>query len=374
MKTQALVNSAVGAPFVLTDIELDDPEPNEVLVRLVSSGLCHTDFTIQKGGIPSAFPSIQGHEGAGVVEQVGSSVQNAFKPGDRVLLSFASCTECDSCRASRPAGCSHWSEHNFGRRRNNAVDDKAVATDLATGARIKGSFFGQSSFARHALVQASSCVKVAKDVALESLAAFAPAGCGLQTGAGAVINVLRPGPQDSLVVFGLGAVGFASLFAAAYLGLSKIIAVDLVPSRRTLAMELGAHHALDGSRSDLAAEIKRLTVGGATYSIEATGVISVLRTAWECLEYRGTVVSIGNLGPGHLPPFDVHDMVNSGKAWRGCVEGDSNPPDFIPFLIKLYKDGKFPIDRICKMYSVEQWDQAVEAMKSGEVIKPIVTF
>lgn len=152
--------------------------------------------------------------------------------------------------------------------------------------------------------------------------------------AGAVINVLRPRPQDSLVVFGLGAVGFASLFAAAYLNVSKIIVVDLVPSRQTLALELGAHHALDGSRTDLAAEIKRLTGGGATYSIEATGVISVLRTAWECLEYSGTVVSIGNLGPGHLPPFDVHDMVNSGKAWRGCVEGDSNPPEFIPLLMK----------------------------------------
>ncbi|GAA5910402.1 NAD(P)-dependent alcohol dehydrogenase [Sporobolomyces salmoneus] len=374
MKTQALVNAAVGAPFELIDIELEEPEPNEVLVKMTSAGLCHTDFVIQSGAIPSAFPSIQGHEGAGVIEKVGSAVGDAFKAGDRVLLSFASCTECDACRSSLPTGCASWVEHNFGRRRNKEVQDKAVATSIATGEEIKGSFFGQSSFARHALVQASSCVKISQDVDLETFATFAPLGCGLQTGFGAVINVLRPQPEDSLVITGLGAVGFAALFAASYLKLKTVIVVDLVPSRLELAKELSAHHALDGSNPDLVEEIKRLTNGGADYSIEATGVVPVLRKAWECLRFGGTVVSLGNPGPGFKAPFDIHDMVNTGKAWRGCVEGNSNPPEFIPFLINLYKEGKFPIDRLSKLYPVEEWDKAVEAMKSGEVIKPIVTF
>lgn len=149
-----------------------------------------------------------------------------------------------------------------------------------------------------------------------------------------MINVLRPQPQDSLVVFGLGAVGFAALFAASYLGLRRIIVVDLFPSRLELAKELGAHHALDGSSPALVEEIKTLTRGGAAYSIEATGVVPVLKKAWECLRYGGTVVSLGNPGPGIAPPFGIHDMVNTGKAWRGCVEGDSNPPEFIPFLIR----------------------------------------
>jgi len=150
-----------------------------------------------------------------------------------------------------------------------------------------------------------------------------------------VINVLRPRQQDSLVIFGLGAVGFAALFAASYLNLDKIIVVDLVPSRLELARELGAHHALNGSSPDLVEQIRMLTKGGANYSIEATGVVPVLRNAFECLCYSGTVVSLGNPGPGVASPFEIHDMVNTGKAWRGCVEGDSNPPHFIPFLIEL---------------------------------------
>ncbi|GAA6058947.1 hypothetical protein JCM10212_002899 [Sporobolomyces blumeae] len=362
MQTQALVNEAVGAPFVLTDVELDEPQPNEVLVQIVASGLCHTDFMIQNGGIPSAFPSIQGHEGAGKVVAVGSEVGDELQVGDSVLLSFASCSSCDLCRSHRPAGCAEWVAHNFGRRRNKAVEDKPVATVLSTGLRVKGSFFGQSSFARHAVVQASSCVKVPTET---DLVLVSPLGCGLQTGAGAVINVLRPRPDDSLVVFGLGAVGFAALFAAAYLNVKTTIVVDLIPSRLALAKELGAHHALDGTSTELVQEIKRLTGGGANYAIDEgspqrVGVLGVC-----CL---------GNPGPGVASPFEIHDMVNTGKAWRGSVEGDSNPPEFIPFLMDLYKQGKFPVDRLCQVFPVERWDEAVLAMKSGAVIKPIITF
>ena len=198
-----------------------------------------------------------------------------------------------------------------------------------------------------------------------------------------MINVLRPRQQDSLVIFGLGAVGFAALFAASYLNLDKIIVVDLVPSRLELARELGAHRALNGSSPDLVEQIRSLTEGGANYAIEATGVVRVLRNAFECLCYSGTVLSLGNPGPGVASPFEIHDMVNTGKAWRGCVEGDSNPPHFIPFLIelifsssewpldrfadslflfRLYKEGKFPVDRLCKKFPVEEWDAAVASM------------
>ncbi|GAA5868180.1 hypothetical protein JCM1840_006172 [Sporobolomyces johnsonii] len=371
MLTQALVNRELNAPFELTDIELDEPQPNEVLVKVVACGLCHTDLMVQSGAIPTAFPSVAGHEGAGIVVSVGASVKRV-QAGDAVLLSFASCQRCALCDEGHPAGCASWVEHNFGRRRNVHVDDKPVANAIETGMQIKGAFFGQSSFARHCLVQESSCVKVPSGTDLTTLA---PLGCGLGTGAGAILNALRPDPSSSLVIFGLGAVGFAALFAASYRNCRTIIVVDLFPSRLALAKELGAHYALDGKAEDVVEQIKALTGGvGARYAIEATGVARVLETAWKSVRYAGTVVSLGNPGPGIKPPFDINDQVNSAKIWMGCVEGDSNPPEFIPFLMKLYEEGKFPVDRLSRTFPVEQFDAAVQAMKSGEVIKPIITF
>lgn len=370
MKTEALVLAAKDAPFVLQEVELGEPESNEVLVKVVACGLCHTDLCIQNGAFPSPFPTVVGHEGAGIVVSVGSGVTRV-SPGDSVLLSFSSCTACAHCKAGHPAGCTTWIEHNFGRHRNAAVKDTPVVTSLS-GEPIAATFFGQSTFARHAVVLESSCVVVPNDTDLKLLA---PLGCGLQTGAGGVINKLRPKEDESIAIYGMGAVGTAALFAAAYLKVGTIIAVDLVDSRLEFALAHGATHAFNGRDPDLVSKIRDATVGiGSRYGVEATGNTRVLKSAWEALSNFGFLLSIGTPGPGHQPPFDIHEAVCNSKSYGGISEGDSNPPEFIPFLMKLYKEGKFPIDKITEFYPVERFDEAVHAMHSGAVIKPVITF
>ncbi|BGP40671.1 hypothetical protein JCM10450v2_004666 [Rhodotorula kratochvilovae] len=370
-KTQALVVAEAGAPAILTDVELVDPQPNEVLVRITACGLCHTDNLVQAGGIPSAFPAVLGHEGAGVVEAVGSAVSRV-KKGDSVLLSYATCGSCAYCTASRPAGCEHFFVKNFGRKRNDAVGDEPVGRAVATGEAVYGSFFGQSAFARHALVSESSVVKVPSGTDLVQLA---PLGCGSQSGAGVLLNQLKPSVEDPVIIFGLGAVGFGALWAAAHLKLKTIIVVDLVPSRLSLALSQGATHAFTGSSPSLIADIRAATGGiGAQYVVEATGVERVLRSAWEATRNFGHIVSVGNPGPGTKAPFDINDQVNHSKTWSGLVEGASDPPIFVPQLMALYEQGEFPIDSISKVFPVEQYEEALKAMKSGKVIKPIITF
>ncbi|KAI5476694.1 zinc-binding alcohol dehydrogenase [Pseudohyphozyma bogoriensis] len=358
MKTQALVLDAVKAPFVLKDINLEDPQDDEVLVKIVASGLCHTDIAIQLGQFPSAFPSIAGHEGSGTVVSVGKAVTRVAA-GDSVLLSFAYCQSCHYCKAGHPSGCDEWIGRNFGRVRNAAVGAKACATD-GEGKDVLGSFFGQSAFARHALVSESSVVKVPSS---SDLVMLSPLGCGLQTGAGAVFNILKPSTSSSIVVFGLGAVGSAAVFAAAALGVKTIIVVDLVETRLKFAKEHGATHAFKGADVELLQKIKEVTDGlGAEYAVEATGATRVLRTAWEAVRNYGTVCSVGTPGPGIAPPFEIHENLLATKTYVGVTEGDSNPPEFIPKLIKLYEEGKFPVDKIAKTFKVEEFEDALHAI------------
>ncbi|GAA5839201.1 hypothetical protein JCM11251_003702 [Rhodosporidiobolus azoricus] len=371
MRTEALVVEEVGAPFKLQTVELEDPQANEVLVKVTACGLCHTDLIMRDGVIPSAFPAIFGHEGSGTVVSVGSSVSHV-KPGDSVLLSFSSCAECAYCEADHPAGCTEFVRNNFGRWRNGEVKDRGAFKDAETREEIASTFFGQSTLARHALVVSTSIVRVPSTTDLITLS---PLGCGLQSGAGAVLNQLRPGPKDSIAIFGLGAVGFAALWAAVHLKVGKIVVVDLEDSRLELAKKQGAHIVINGREEDVVGKVREATAGlGAKYAVEATGVTRVLGTAWDSLANFGHCISVGNPGPGIQPPATIHDAVNHSRTWSGLAEGDSNPPEFIPFLMKLYEQGEFPVDTISKAFPVEDFDQAVEAMKSGAVIKPIVTF
>ncbi|BGP16836.1 hypothetical protein JCM10213_003344 [Rhodosporidiobolus nylandii] len=371
MRTQGLVVDTLGAPFVLKDVDLADPEPNEVLVKITACGLCHTDILCSKGGIPGPFPALYGHEGSGVVLAVGIAVSRV-KEGDHVLLSFSACGECAYCEDGHPAGCAHFVRQNFGRWRNEKVEGKTGAKDVESGGDVATTFFGQSSFARHALVVESSCVVVPEGTDLVTLS---PLGCGLQSGAGAVLNHLRPPPSSSIAVFGLGAVGFAALWAAVHLKVQTIVVVDLIPSRLELAKKHGATHFVDAREGKTVERVKEATGGrGAKFIVEATGVTKVLGDAWESLANFGHVCSVGNPGPGIAPPATIHDAVNHSRTWSGLAEGDSNPTEFIPFLMRLYNEGAFPVDQISHAYPVEQFDEALSAMKSGEVIKPIITF
>ena len=251
--TQAAVVESGGAPFTLVEVELDEPRADEVLVRMTAAGLCHTDLGVASGGLPFPLPGVLGHEGAGVVERVGAAVTSVV-PGDHVLLSFTSCGGCGNCRGGHPAYCATWLPDNLigGARRDGS------ATITRGGEPLGGHFFGQSSFARLAVADERSVVKVDPSAPLETIA---PLGCGVQTGVGAVWNVLRPGPGSTVVVAGAGAVGLSAVMAAALTPALQIVAVDVVPSRLDLARKLGATHVVDASTEDLPARIAEITGG-----------------------------------------------------------------------------------------------------------------
>ncbi|KAM0792061.1 hypothetical protein ACM66B_004767 [Microbotryomycetes sp. NB124-2] len=358
------------APFKLQEIELDEPQPNELLIEVVACGLCHTDLCIQNGAFPSPFPALTGHEGSGRVLKVGSAVTRA-QVGDEILLSFSSCGSCGLCKTDHPAACEKFAEYNFGRIRNGECSKPAAKCNQ--GKDIHGTFFGQAAFGRHALVVERSVVKVPKG---SDLKALAPLGCGLQTGAGGILNVLKPTKDDTVLITGLGAVGMGALFAAASLGVERIIVVDVVDSRLEQALTLGATHAINGKTQDVVTEVKKISPFGigASKTLEATGVVPVLKTAYDATAPRGHVCSCGTPGPGNNVPIDIFTNVCNSKTYSGCCEGDSNPPEFVPKLIAMYRDGKFPVDKISKFYDFHELDKAVHDMHSGETIKPVIVF
>ncbi|MER6125785.1 NAD(P)-dependent alcohol dehydrogenase [Streptomyces sp. NPDC001795] len=364
--TRAAVVESGGASFTLSDIELDTPGPGEALVRMVATGLCHTDLSVASGGLPFPLPGVLGHEGAGVVEAVGPGV-TGVEPGDHVVLSFTSCGGCRNCDDGHPAYCATWLPLNLigGRRTDGS------STISRDGTPLGGHFFGQSSFAERALVDQRSLVKVDPDVPLESIA---PLGCGVQTGVGAVWNVLKPRAGSTVVVLGAGAVGLSAVMAAALTPATKIIAVDRFAERLTLARELGATHTVNASEADLGEALALLTDGqGADGVVETTGNVGVLRQGADALAARGTLVVVG------APPFgtDVALDVNGllpGKQIVGITLGDSETQAFIPALVQLVKEGRLPLHRLISTYPFADIDQAVRDMSAGKTIKPVLTF
>jgi len=365
-KTIAAVIHEKDAPFSFEEVELDEPRPDEVLIRMVATGLCHTDLSVRAGIIPFPLPGVVGHEGAGVVEAVGSAVQRV-KPGDHVLASFTSCGHCSNCQAGHPGYCFSFLPLNLlgGMRADGSH------TIEENGKPLNAHFFGQSSLARHALIDERSLVKVNSDAPLEMLA---PLGCGIQTGAGTVLNVLRPEPGSSLVVFGLGGVGLAAVMAANLSAVGRIVAVDLVPSRLALARELGATDTIDARSTDVVETLMELTSGkGVNYTIEATGNTKVLGQAIQVLAPLGTCAVIGAPLAGSTVPFDVNFLLN-GRRIVGITEGDSDPENFIPALVRLYELGRLPLDKLIRHYPFEQIEQAAADAHDGSTIKPVLTY
>jgi aryl-alcohol dehydrogenase len=365
-KTIAAVIQAKDAPFSLEEVELDEPRPNEVLVRMVATGLCHTDLSVRSGAISFPLPGVVGHEGAGVVEAVGSAVQRV-QPGDHILASFTSCGSCANCQAGHPVYCFSWFPLNL--LGGSRLDGSHTLEQ--NGMPLNAHFFGQSSFARHALMDERSLVKVNHDAPLELLA---PLGCGIQTGAGAVLNVLRPEAGSSLAVFGIGGVGLAAIMAANLSAAGRIIAIDLVPERLALARELGATDTIDARSTDTVQALMELTTGqGVNYTIEATGNTRVLGQAIQALAPLGTCAVIGAPPAGSTVPFDVLFLIN-GRRIIGINQGNSVPEIFIPTLVRLYESGRFPLDRLIRHYPFEQIEQAAADSLRGATIKPVLTY
>ena len=366
MKITAAVVPSKNAPFELRELELEGAGPGEVLIRMVATGVCHTDQVIREQYVPVPLPAVLGHEGAGVVEQVGDGVQHVA-PGDHVVLSFNSCGLCAACMSGAPGYCSDFGDRNFGGHRPDGT------TALRSGdAPISSHFFGQSSFATHAVVSARSVVKVPTDVPLNILG---PLGCGIQTGAGAVLNSLDPAAGATIAVFGAGAVGDAAILAAQVAACSTIIAVDRVPQRLDFARDLGATHVIDVSDEDPVERIKELTGGnGVDYALETTGVPSVLRQAVDSLAVRGVAGLLGQAPIGSEVAFETGASLVRGWTLTTIVEGDAVPQLFIPRLIELYRAGRFPFDRLIKHYPFADIEKAFSDSENGTTVKPVLTF
>jgi aryl-alcohol dehydrogenase len=353
-----------GGAMLIEDVRIGEPADDEVLVRVVATGICHTDLSVRDQLLPMPLPAVLGHEGGGVVEAVGRAVTNVA-PGDHVVMSYAFCGECDLCHSGHPAHCENVLPQCFGGSR---ADGSTGITDSA-GKPVHDHFFAQSSFAQYALANMRNVVKVPKDLPLDLLA---PLGCGLQTGAGAVLQALKVKPGSSFVAFGIGAVGLAAVMAAKIAGATKIIAVDINPERLKLAEEIGATHTVNAKEADPVARIGEITGKGADYSLEASGQPEVLRQAIDCLGIFGTCGIVGAPPLGTEVNLDVMGVMIPGKMVKGIVQGDVISSTFIPMLIEFYRQGRFPFDRLIKHYNFEDINQAIADSESGKTIKPVL--
>ena len=360
---RAAVVREKGGPFVFEDLILDTRlRPDEVLVKVVATGVCQTDIHVRDQALPVPLPAVLGHEGAGVVERVGDAV-TTVAPGDRVVMSYQACGHCKPCLGGNPAYCAYSFPLNFGGSRHDGSN--ALSGD---GEEIHGHFFGQSSFATHALATERNVVKVDEEVPLELLA---PLGCGLQTGAGAVLNSLKVPAGASVAVIGAGTVGLAAVMAAKVAGASPIIAIDIVPERLDLAHELGATHTVNAREEDTAARIAEITGSGADYVLEITARPEMLTLAVDALAPLGTAALIGGAPAGAHAPVNMNALLG-GRTVRGVAQGDSVPQLFIPQLIDLYKAGRFPFDRLITVYGFNEINQATTDTRTGAAIKPVL--
>jgi aryl-alcohol dehydrogenase len=348
MIIQAAVVHEKGKPFQIEEVELAPPKKGELLVKIVASGVCHTDEVAQHQGIPVPLPAVLGHEGCGIVEDVGEGVTE-FKKGDRVVLSFAFCGHCENCLTAHQHACENLNAINFG----GVMRDGTKR--LSQNGKEISSFFGQSSFATYAVVHESSAVKVTDDDI--DLALLGPLGCGIQTGAGAVLNRLRPTFGSSIVVFGCGTVGMSAIMAAKIAGCATIIAVGGNPTSLELAKELGATHTINRK-------------GGTNYAIDTTGVADFVRKALASVRFMGTAVVLG--ATGDLTINVQQELMGEAKSLIGVIEGDAIPKLFIPHMIEYYKAGKFPFDKIIKFYDFKDINQAFEDSHNGKVIKAVL--
>lgn len=366
MRTRAAVATQPNAPLEIQELELDEPRDDEIQVRIHASGVCHTDAIIRDQWYPVPQPVVLGHEGAGTVEKVGTAVEG-FAVGDKVVIGPAFCGHCEQCLAGHPMYCVHFYDRNFGVRRS----DGSTAFTRVDGTPVGSHFFGQSSFAEHTNVPAAGAVKVSEDAPLDLLG---PLGCGIMTGSGAVLNVLRPKPGGSIAIFGTGAVGMAGMLAARAAGASTIIMVDIVESRLDFAKELGATDVINSKDTDPVEKIKEITGGGVDYALDTTGVPAVFAQMTRSLATRGHGVLVGAAKLGTEAQFGIGDLLISGITISTVVEGDAVPREFIPRLISLYDDGKFPFDRLIGTYAFDDINRAFDDSESGKTLKPIIRF
>lgn len=373
--SQSYVVREAGGPITLETVHYDQVGAREMLVETVAVSVCASDVKAAEGHFFTQPPMVLGHEGAGVVKQVGSKV-SAFRPGDKVVLHYSSCGACAMCSSGQNPYCDSMGELNFSRERGHFSGDEddpsGVVCNGADGVPLRSFFFGQSSMGRHALVRDTSAVKV--DATREELRLFAALSCGVQTGAGAVINVCKPSPGSTFAIFGAGAVGMAAALAAGLSAPAQVIVVDtrqekldMIPSGFATSTICSAGK----KKGEVAAEIKARTDGkGVNFAVDCAGLGSVVVEGASALKKRGMVVGVG--GGAAEAPLMVSEMLLGGFDYRGTHQGDAVPSNFIPYLIKLWRAGKFPFDELVHYYKMEELSQVLTDLKHSKVVKPIL--
>lgn len=364
MKIQAAIARERGRLTIET-LELDAPRENEVLVRLVATGICHTDLSAIDLILPARLPMVPGHEGAGIVETVGSSVTNV-SPGDHVVMTYDYCGHCRACRDHDHAYCHHAVEYCFQGDRPDGS-----STLLSPLGPVHGSFFGQSSLATHALCYDRNVVKVREDAPLELLG---PLACGIQTGAGAALNALKLSPRTDFAVFGAGAVGLSAVMGARIAGVPMIIAIDVADARLALARVLGATHTFNPRSGDPVTFVRSLTEDGVLASLDTSGVPAAMQQALASTAPRGTCGWLAGVDSQLEIPVNPTFLL-SGRSVKGIIEGEShNAQEFIGRLVDWFMEGRFPFDRMCRFYGLGSLNDAIADSRSGRVIKPIIKF
>lgn len=357
--TAAILREPEGR-FVLETIELDEPHRDEVVVRTEASGICHTDL-LARERVP--LPAVFGHEGAGVIEAVGAAVTRV-RVGDRVVISYPWCGACARCDGGEPYLCARHMQLAFSGARLDG------SRPLTLGGRsISSAFFQQSSFATRCIALERAVVPVRADRPSRLVAAIP---CGVQTGAGAVLNTLRVSAQHSLAVFGAGAVGLSAIMAGRLVGAFPLIAVDIVPERLAVARELGASHVLDAHTGEIAAQIREIARGGADVTLETSGNEQALNDAVLALTSGGACGMVIAPHLGRKYPFSPSEIFARAARLIGIIQGSAVPRPFLNKLLELHERGRFPFDRMVRHYEFTAINEAIADAQAGRTIKPVL--
>ncbi len=366
MKTKAAVMYEVGAPLVIEELELEGPKANEVLVKYVASGICHSDYSFRAGVLGTALPSVLGHEGAGIVEEVGPGVTHV-KPGDHVIASLTpACGKCLFCLEGKPFLCAEMSSVIW----QGSLLDGSKRFKNSKGEKV-GQLVCVGTFSERSVIPAGMAVKVDPKAPLETICLI---GCGVTTGVGAALNTVKIEKGDSCAVIGCGGVGLSIIQGARIAGATTIIAIDPVPEKRQLAMELGATHTIDPTGTNVVKEVRAISRGGVHFAFEALGLKSTIEQAWAMPRATGTAVIVG------VPSMDtVLDLPVLGffgeKHFKGSAYGTSVPSRDVPRFVDYYMKGDLKLDEmITRRIKLEDINDAFDAMGRGEGARSVIMY
>jgi aryl-alcohol dehydrogenase len=360
MQATAAILHEPDGPFSLEQVELDDLRGDELLVRIHACGVCHTDVKAKE---ILSLPAVFGHEGTGIVEAIGKDVTRVG-PGERVLISYPWCGICPQCVSNEPFICTEGIPLAFGGTRLDGSH-----TIKLDGKPLSGAFFQQSSFATHAITLERDVVPITGKTPYEHLGALP---CGIQTGAGAILNSLDVHPKSGLLIIGAGTVGLSATMAGKLKQASPLIVVDYNAGRLNLAAELGATATIDANLGSVNERIRELAPRGVEYALDTSGTVGGLEDSIEALSQGGVCGIVTAPDGGKKFPFTTRGIFSKGASLRGIIQGSAIANTFLPRLIELSEQGLFPYERLVTTYDFTDINKAFEDARSGRTIKPVL--